>query len=163
MGEMGRAEGEHGADLAELLNPERHIQRNKKDGFSSSLEPAGMLWWSHGQMCGTVRISCSGVPLLLPCAPAQLQARFPRRAVKCTSSFSQLLCPDTKGNPSPPCALHMQEMGFLWDSFRIPLGVLLAIFIFLSCVDLFLFNQVCSVHQSTLPSAESFNLKQISN
>lgn len=124
-------------------------------GSPAASAQLGWPWWSHGQMCGTLGTSCSGLPLLLPCAPARLRARFPRYTAKCASSFSQLLCPGTECSSSPSCTLHMQEVGLLWGYCWL--------YLFSLPVDLFLRNQICSAHQSAPPTAENFHFKQISN
>lgn len=80
MGEMGRRERECG--VAGLLNPERHIQSNEKDGFSSSLSPAGMAVVEPWANVWDFKDFLPGLPELLPCAPARLRARFPRFVAK---------------------------------------------------------------------------------
>lgn len=105
-------------------------------------------------MCGTSGTSCSGLPVLLPCAPARLRAWFPR----CKTRLEFL----TAAVPGHKVQLHsLLPPAHAEDG--IPLGVLLPVFVFPSCVDLFLFNQVRSVHRSDPPSAENFHLKQISD
>jgi len=144
-----------GAWSSELVNPEKHTgtQRNKKDGFSSSFNPAGRsCGGAIGEGCMTLSTSCSGLPLLLPCVRASALGTVPTPHCKIRLEFLTVSLPRHKLQPQS--FLHPANSGG-----GTPLGVLLAIFIFPACVDLFLCYQISFVHQRALPNVANFKLK----
>lgn len=82
-----------------------------------------------GRACMTLRTSCSGLPLLLPCVHASALGTVPTLHCKMRLEFLTVSLPEHK----------LQLQSFLHPANSgggTPLGVLLAIFIFPACVDL---------------------------
>lgn len=126
----------------------------KRMGSPAASAQLGWPWWSHGQTCGTLRTSCPGslsFSLVLPLGSGRGSHASLQNEPRVSHSGSARTQSATPVLPAP-CTRRSGT----------PLGVLLAKFIFPSGVHLFLCNQICSVHQSAPPSAENFNLKQIS-
>lgn len=102
----------------------------------------------------TLRTSCSGLPLLLPCVRASALGTVPTLHCKTRLEFLTVSLPRHK----------LQLQSFLHPANSgggTPLGVLLAIFIFPACVGLFLCYQICFVHQRALLNAANSSLKLI--
>lgn len=102
----------------------------------------------------TLRTSCSGLPLLLPCVRAAALGTVPTLHCKMRREF--LTVSLSRHKLQPHSLLHPANSGG-----GTPVGVLLAKFIFPVCVDHFLCYQICFVHQRALPSVANFNLKKL--
>lgn len=110
------------------------------------------LWWSHRQSVYGFKDFLLWAASASPMCAASALGTVPTLHCKTRLEFLTVSLPRHK----------LQLRSFLHPAHSgggTPLGVLLALFIFPACVDLFLCSQILLIRQRALPNTANFNLK----
>lgn len=132
----------------ELLNPERLIPGNKKDGNSSRLRAAGIAVVEPWANVWDFRDFLLWVPCVSPLSSCSAPGAVPTLQNEPRVSHSVSVRHQVQLQP----VLHMQEMGILWGY----------CWLYLFSFPVWIFSYVLCTKPSP-PSAENFSLKQILN